>query len=105
MASVVMEIEPKRLWKHFDALTKIPRPSTKEAAAREYVLGIAKSMGWKSRATKSGISWCERRRMRDAKKRLRRCCKGISIWSARRTKARYTILIPIRSRCCAMVIG
>ena len=45
MASVMMEIEPKRLWKHFDALTRIPRPSTKEAAAREYVLGIAKKHG------------------------------------------------------------
>ena len=31
MASVVMEIEPKRLWKHFDALTRIPRSPSNEA--------------------------------------------------------------------------
>ena len=54
MASVMMEIEPKRLWKHFDALTRIPRPSTKEAAAREYVLGIAKKHGLEVSGDKVG---------------------------------------------------
>ena len=54
MASVMMEIEPKRLWKHFDALTRIPRPSTKEAAAREYVLGIAKKHGLEVEGDKVG---------------------------------------------------
>lgn len=54
MASVLVEIEPKRLWKHFDALTRIPRPSTKEAAAREYVLGIAKQHGLEVSGDKVG---------------------------------------------------
>ncbi len=42
MKSVLADIEPKPVWKHFYALTQIPRPSTKEAAARDYVLSIAK---------------------------------------------------------------
>ncbi|HUN90327.1 MAG TPA: aminoacyl-histidine dipeptidase [Terriglobales bacterium] len=45
MASPLTDLQPKEVWKHFDALTTIPRPSTKEAAARDYVLGIAKRLG------------------------------------------------------------
>ncbi len=45
MSSVLAELEPKPIWKHFAALTQIPRPSTKEAAAREYVLSVAKKHG------------------------------------------------------------
>jgi dipeptidase D len=45
MLSVLEGVEPKDLWKHFDALTNIPRASTKEAAAREYVLGHARRLG------------------------------------------------------------
>ena len=41
MTPALAELEPKELWKHFDALLAIPRPSTKEAAARDYVLSIA----------------------------------------------------------------
>ncbi len=41
MTSALAELEPKELWKHFDALAAIPRASTKEAAARDYVLSIA----------------------------------------------------------------
>jgi len=39
MQSAMGPLEPKEVWKHFDAFTDIPRASTKEAAAREYVLG------------------------------------------------------------------
>ena len=42
MTTVLLDLEPKAVWKHFDALAAIPRPSTKEAAARDYVLSIAK---------------------------------------------------------------
>jgi dipeptidase D len=45
MTSVVSNLEPKPIWKHFDALTTIPRPSTKEAAARDYVLKQAHQLG------------------------------------------------------------
>ncbi len=41
MTPALAELEPKELWKHFDALLAIPRASTKEAAARDYVLSIA----------------------------------------------------------------
>ncbi len=36
------QLEPKQLWKHFEVLTTIPRPSGKEAKAREYVIAQAK---------------------------------------------------------------
>src|ERR1700756_4882391 len=45
MTSVLVDLEPKEVWKHFEALTKIPRASTKEAAAREYVLAVGKRLG------------------------------------------------------------
>ena len=41
-------LEPKPLWKHFAALAAIPRASTKEAAARSYVLAQAARLGLKA---------------------------------------------------------
>ena len=41
MRPALADLEPKEIWKHFDALAAIPRASTKEAAARDYVLSIA----------------------------------------------------------------
>ena len=40
MTPALTDLEPKELWKHFAALAAIPRASTKEAAAREYVRSI-----------------------------------------------------------------
>ena len=45
MASVLQELEPKEVWRHFEAITKIPRASGNEAAARHYVLGLAAKHG------------------------------------------------------------
>ena len=45
MTSALKDLEPQQVWKHFDALAAIPRASTKEAAAREYVLAQAKRLG------------------------------------------------------------
>ena len=45
MIPALAELEPKPVWKHFDALAAIPRASTKEAAAREYVMGQARRLG------------------------------------------------------------
>jgi dipeptidase D len=38
MTPALEGLEPKEIWKHFDALAKVPRPSTREAAVSEYVL-------------------------------------------------------------------
>ena len=38
-------LEPRELWKHFEVLAATPRASTKEAAARNYVIGRAKALG------------------------------------------------------------
>lgn len=42
--SELSQLEPKALWKHFEALTTIPRPSKKEDKARDYVIGQAKKL-------------------------------------------------------------
>jgi dipeptidase D len=48
------QLEPKEVWKHFSALTQIPRASTKEAAARDYVLSVAKRAGLEAVHDKAG---------------------------------------------------
>ena len=45
METAVSNLEPKSLWKHFEALSAIPRASRQEAAARNYVLGVAARLG------------------------------------------------------------
>ncbi len=54
MTSALVDLEPKPVWKHFDALLAIPRPSTKEAAARDYVLSVAKRLGLEAVQDKAG---------------------------------------------------
>jgi dipeptidase D len=54
MTSAFTDLEPKELWKHFAALTAIPRASTNEAAAREYVLSVAKQLGLEAVQDKAG---------------------------------------------------
>jgi len=39
------DLEPQAVWKHFAALAAIPRRSGNEAAARDYVVGVAKRLG------------------------------------------------------------
>ena len=45
MTPALLDLEPKALWKHFDVLAATPRASTKEAAARDYVLSRAGKLG------------------------------------------------------------
>jgi dipeptidase D len=45
MIAALANLKPEPLWKHFDRLAAIPRASTKEAAAREYVRGVAAKLG------------------------------------------------------------
>ena len=54
MKPALTELEPKPIWKHFSALTQIPRPSTKEAAARDYVLSVASRLGLEAVQDKVG---------------------------------------------------
>ena len=46
MPDVLSTLEPRALWKHFEDLTRIPRPSGKEAAAVAYVREIAGAHGF-----------------------------------------------------------
>ncbi len=45
MTTALENLEPKSLWKHFEALSAIPRASEKEAGARDYVLAQAARLG------------------------------------------------------------
>ncbi|MBN1466745.1 aminoacyl-histidine dipeptidase [candidate division KSB1 bacterium] len=43
--SVLENLEPKLLWKYFDALRQIPRASGNEAAAAQWVMSVGKELG------------------------------------------------------------
>ena len=47
MASHISELNPKALWKNFESLTNIPRPSKKEEKVVEFVVNFAKAHGLK----------------------------------------------------------
>ena len=48
MMPALANLQPERLWKHFDRLAAIPRASTKETAARDYVRSVASNLGLES---------------------------------------------------------
>src|ERR1700687_1868187 len=54
MSSALAGVEPREVWKHFEALAAIPRASTKEAAAREYVRKLAAGLGLESVVDEAG---------------------------------------------------
>ncbi len=45
MSKEILELEPKALWKHFYALTQIPRPSKKEGKVIEFVKKFGEDLG------------------------------------------------------------
>jgi dipeptidase D len=49
----VSDLDPQPLWKHFDVLLQIPRPSKHEERARQYVIerAAAKGLRWRQDAT------------------------------------------------------
>lgn len=54
MSTVLAGVEPQEIWKQFEALAAIPRPSTKEAAARAHVLKLASTLGLESLVDEAG---------------------------------------------------
>ena len=52
--SVIENLEPKLVWKHFDEIRKIPRCSKHEEKIREYVIDFAKQQGLKTKVDKTG---------------------------------------------------
>lgn len=54
MMPALENLEPKAVWKHFDKLAATPRASTKEAAVREYVRGVATKLGLASEQDAAG---------------------------------------------------
>ncbi|PRQ03587.1 Cytosol non-specific dipeptidase [Enhygromyxa salina] len=47
-------LEPAELWRQFDALRQIPRPSLHEAGVRAYLKGLAEREGWDSATDEAG---------------------------------------------------
>ena len=54
MKTVLENLQPESLWRHFEALSAIPRASEKEALARSYVLAQATRLGLESTADTVG---------------------------------------------------
>ena len=54
MTTFVSDLAPQPLWKHFDAILEIPRPSGQEDAARRYVIGLAERKGLQVRQDSYG---------------------------------------------------
>jgi len=52
--SVIENLEPKLVWKHFDEIRKIPRCSKHEEKIREHILDFAKKNGLKTKTDKTG---------------------------------------------------
>ncbi|MCK4902057.1 MAG: M20/M25/M40 family metallo-hydrolase, partial [Thermoplasmatales archaeon] len=52
--SVIENLKPKLVWKHFDEIRKIPHCSKHEEKIREYVLDFAKQHNIKSKTDKAG---------------------------------------------------
>lgn len=54
MSKAIEGLEPALLWKHFAALSRIPRASKNEAAAAKFVMDTAKKLGLKSQQDAAG---------------------------------------------------
>jgi dipeptidase D len=54
MTPALTNLQPEPVWKHFEKLAAIPRASTNEAAARDYVRGIAMKLGLASQQDAAG---------------------------------------------------
>ena len=52
--SIIENLEPKLLWKHFDEIRKIPRCSKHEEKIRQYIIDFAKKHNLKTKTDKSG---------------------------------------------------
>ena len=54
MASVIGGFEPKILWKHFDDITMIPRPSKHEDKILQYLKNFANERSLRMREDSTG---------------------------------------------------
>lgn len=54
MSAAIEGLKPELVWKYFAEISRIPRCSKNEAAATQYVLGIARKLGLEARADKLG---------------------------------------------------
>ncbi|NVB37807.1 beta-Ala-His dipeptidase [Pseudenhygromyxa sp. WMMC2535] len=54
VAKALEGLEPAELWRQFDAIRRIPRPSLHEAGVREYLRALASAQGWECETDEGG---------------------------------------------------
>ncbi len=54
MSSPLLKLEPRLVWKHFDAIRQIPRPSKHEERVAEHVVGWARTQGFEVKRDGAG---------------------------------------------------
>ncbi|MCF8302376.1 MAG: aminoacyl-histidine dipeptidase [Bacteroidales bacterium] len=54
MSTKISDLEPKKLWKNFESLTQIPRPSKKEGKVVEFVREFGEKLGLETKMDDSG---------------------------------------------------
>ena len=50
----IIELEPKHVWKQFDGIRKVPRPSKHEEKIREHLLALAKERNLETKVDATG---------------------------------------------------
>jgi dipeptidase D len=65
MNEVLLDLQPKAVWKYFQEITMIPRPSKKEERIVQYLIEFAKSFNLRYEQDEVGnILICKRRYIR-----------------------------------------
>ena len=54
MSDAVSNLSPRSIWTHFDAITRIPRPSKHEEKILAWLDGLAAEHGWDTARDETG---------------------------------------------------
>ena len=84
--NVFAGLEPRGFWTHFEAITKIPRPSGQEEKMVEYIRSWATARGYQALQDAVG-NLCGFPAGRRSRRPLPSCCKAIWTWFANATPA------------------
>lgn len=67
----IRDLKPAMVWEIFDDITRVPRPSKKEAKIRQYLLVLRPNIIYRSRPTQSATWLCRNRLLRARRMLLR----------------------------------
>ena len=83
----VKDLKPELLWKCFDEVTKIPRPSCHEEKIREFLVNFANEHGIEVKTDKVGNVVMRKAATPATRTPPASSCRPTWIWSPRRTTA------------------